>query len=296
MITRACISINNSCNLNCAYCHFHTTNKAPYLTPVYMDVYKILDNIKFHIDKYSIKVFKLGFVGNGEPLLNYQALTGYIRHIADYLSDGRIAAYTITNGTLVTEERLHFFKTYKINVGFSIDGIPEIHNKWRCGTHKEVMNAIELYHWVNGCYPSMNCTVNRDTLNRTDDTIAFFEPFGNRITFSRMIGKDGISLNEFREFISKAKQRLNVRTGGYDCTMYGGMCGAGINNVFYANNKVYLCGNCVDIPAIADASVSLESINPNLPPFDRKQCYRENQHICSSSQTTDASLRWTSAL
>lgn len=279
MITRACISINNSCNLNCAYCHFHTPDKALFLADVYMDVYKILDNIKSHIDKYSIKVFKLGFVDNGEPLLDYEALKGYIEHISDYLSDGRIAAYTITNGTLITEEMLGFFKVHKVNVGFSIDGIPEIHNKWRCGTHNKVMNAIELYHSVNSSYPSMNCTVCRDTLDRVDDTIAFFEPFGSRITFSRMIGNGGISLNEFHNFISKAQERLNVRTGSYDCTMYGGMCGAGINNIFYANGNVYLCGNCVDLPVIADSSVPLENIDPDLPLFDRKQCYREIQQL-----------------
>lgn len=279
MITRACISINNSCNLNCAYCHFHTPDKALFLDDVYMDVYKILDNIKSHIDKYSIKVFKLGFVGNGEPLLDYEALKGYIEHISDYLSDGRIAAYTITNGTLITEEMLGFFKVHKVNVGFSIDGIPEIHNKWRCGTHNKVMNAIELYHSVNSSYPSMNCTVCRDTLDRVDDTIAFFEPFGSRITFSSMIGNGGISLNEFHNFISKAQERLNVRTGSYDCTMYGGMCGAGINNIFYANGNVYLCGNCVDLPVIADSSVPLENIDPDLPLFDRKQCYREIQQL-----------------
>lgn len=279
MITRACISINNGCNLNCAYCHFHTPGKAEFLADGYMDVYKILDNIKSHIDKYSIKVFKLGFVGNGEPLLDYETLKGYIEHISDYLSDGRIAAYTITNGTLITEEMLGFFKVHKVNVGFSIDGIPEIHNKWRCGTHNKVMNAIELYHSVNSCYPSMNCTVCKDTLDRVDDTIAFFEPFGSRITFSRMIGNGGISLNEFHNFISKAQEKLNVRTGGYDCTMYGGMCGAGINNIFYANGNVYLCGNCVDMPVIADSAVPLENIAPDLPLFDRKQCYREIQQL-----------------
>ena len=125
----------------------------------------------------------------------------------------------------------------------------------------------------------MNCTVCRDTLDRVDDTIAFFEPFGSRITFSRMIGNGGISLNEFHNFISKAQERLNVRTGSYDCTMYGGMCGAGINNIFYANGNVYLCGNCVDLPVIADSSVPLENIDPDLPLFDRKQCYREIQQL-----------------
>ncbi len=135
MIDRACISINNRCNLNCTYCHFHTPEKASYLAEADMNVYTILDNIMRHIDKYGISVFKLGFVGNGEPLLDFEALQSHIDHISDYLADGRIAAYTITNGTLVTEEMLCFFKAHNFNVGFSIDGIPEIHNKWRCGTH-----------------------------------------------------------------------------------------------------------------------------------------------------------------
>lgn len=155
MIDRACISINNRCNLHCTYCHFHTTEKAEYLTESEMNVYTILDNIKQHIDKYDIEVFKLGFVGNGEPLLDYVSLKGYIEYISDYLLSGRIAAYTITNGTLVNEEILDFFKKHKVNVGFSIDGISEIHNRLRCNTHSGVMKAIKLYHSVNGSYPSV---------------------------------------------------------------------------------------------------------------------------------------------
>lgn len=279
MIDRACISINNRCNLNCAYCHFHTPKKADCLSEAEMNVYTILDNIKQHIDKYDIEVFKLGFVGNGEPLLDYGSLKGYIEYISNYLLSGRIAAYTIKNGTLITEEMLGFFKEHNVNLGFSIDGIPEIHNKWRCNTHSDVMNAIELYHSVNGSYPSMNCTVGRDTLEKAEDTIAFFEQFGSRITFSRMIGKGGTSLDEFHSFLDKAKSRVNVRIGKYDCTMYGGMCGAGINNIFYANGNVYLCGNCVDLPPIAKADTPIERIKPEIPEFDRNTCFRESQGL-----------------
>ena len=199
MITRACISINNRCNLNCTYCHFHTPKKADCLSEAEMNVYTILDNIKQHIDKYDIEVFKLGFVGNGEPLLDYVSLKGYIEYINDYLLSGRIVAYTITNGTLVNEEMLGFFKGHKVNVGFSIDGISEIHNRLRCNTHSEVMKAIKLYHSVNGSYPSMNCTVGRDTLEKAEDTIAFFEQFGSRITFSRMIGSQEQSKCSYRQ-------------------------------------------------------------------------------------------------
>lgn len=105
MVTRACISINNRCNLNCTYCHFH--EKKDYIQEDNMDVITILDNITSHIEDNDIDLFKLGFVGNGEPMLDYEKLKQYIAHIGDYLKSGRIAAYTITNG--VVQEWIIFF-------------------------------------------------------------------------------------------------------------------------------------------------------------------------------------------
>lgn len=275
MITRACISINNNCNLNCSYCHFRTPAKAEHLAARSMNVFKILDNIMLHIRKYGIEVFKLGFVGNGEPLLNFEELSDYIKYIDNYLADGRIAAYTITNGTLVNREILEFFKAHKVNVGFSLDGIPEIHNKYRCGSYSAVMAAIEMYRDINGAYPSMNCTVSGDVLEFAEEIFAFFERFKNRITFSRMIGEGGISLTEFHRFTDAAESRLNIRTGGYDCTMYGGKCGAGINNIFYANGKISLCGNCVDLPMKCDSDTPIDEIDFNIGEFDRNNCFRD---------------------
>ena len=83
MVTRACISINNRCNLNCSYCHFQ--EKKDFIQEDNMDVITILDNIILHIEKNNINLFKLGFVGNGEPLLDYEKLNQYIVHIGSYL-------------------------------------------------------------------------------------------------------------------------------------------------------------------------------------------------------------------
>lgn len=273
MVTRACISINNRCNLKCKYCHFH--EKKSYIQEEEMDIIAILDNIIAHIEKNNISLFKLGFVGNGEPLLDFESLCKYIRYIGEFLREGRIAAYTISNGLLVDREKLEFFKEYNVNIGFSIDGIQVIHDKYRCGTHKRVMEKINLYKTVYGKYPSMNCTVGKDILEAANETIAFFEQFGSRITFSRMIGEQGISLMEFNDFLCKANERLNVRTGGYDCTMYGGLCGAGIDNVFYANGKLFICGNCIDLPFSISAYTPIEEVMFDIVEFDRKRCFKE---------------------
>ena len=147
MVTRACISINNRCNLNCTYCHFH--EKKDYIQEDNMDVITILDIITSHIEDNDIDLFKLGFVGNGEPMLDYEKLKQYIAHIGDYLKSGRVAAYTITNGLLVDREKLEFFKEYNVNVGFSVDGISAIHDKYRCGTHERVITINnEVYDIV----------------------------------------------------------------------------------------------------------------------------------------------------
>lgn len=273
MVNRICISINNRCNLNCKYCHFH--EKSDHIISSDMNVYSILDNVKTHIEKYDIPLFKIGFVGNGEPLLDYPKLKEYIVYIGDYLKNGVISAYTITNGLLFDEDILHFFREYNVNVGFSIDGIKEIHDKWRCNSFDTVLEKIELYHKIYGVYPSMNCTVGQDVLDCADETIAFFKQFGNRITFSRMIGVNSISMKDFKAFIDKAAKSLNVRTGGYDCTMYGGKCGAGINNLYYANGKVYICGNCVDLPTKFTVDTPIDEMNFNIQPFDRQFCYKE---------------------
>lgn len=54
MVTRACISINNRCNLNCTYCHFH--EKKDYIQEDNMDVITILDIITSHIEDNDIDV------------------------------------------------------------------------------------------------------------------------------------------------------------------------------------------------------------------------------------------------
>ena len=146
---------------------------------------------------------------------------------------------------------------------------------YRCNTHAKVMEKIELYRKVNGKYPSMNCTVGKEILEKADETIDFFQQFDTRVTFSRMIGQYGITLNEFNSFLKKATQKLNVRTGGYDCTMYGGLCGAGMNNFFYANGKIYFCGNCIDLPALGVSSMPICELEKISLVFDRTQCYKE---------------------
>ena len=267
MIDRICISINNRCNLSCRYCHFHEKGE---IKEADMDVFSILDNVK----RYAGKKFKIGFVGNGECFLDWPKLKSYIEYIED---SPNISAYTITNGTVrLSDEDWLFLEEHKINVGFSVDGYKELHNMYRCGSFDRVISNVEYYKQITGHYPTFNATVGKESIDNAERVIDFFKPFGTRVTFSRMIGKYGISLQSYREFLTYAEKVIPVRRGGKDCTMYGGQCGSGINNYFFANGKIYYCGNCIDLPPIGPSNMPFEELEKIRLDFDRNYCYKES--------------------
>ncbi len=267
MIDRICISINNRCNLQCKYCHFHEKDIH---NDSEMNVYKILDNVK----QYAKHDFKIGFVGNGECFLDWPELKSYIKYIEDC---SNISAYTITNGTIsLSDDDWRFLEDHGINVGFSIDGYKELHDINRCGSFEIAIKNVEEYKRVTGHFPTFNATVGKESLRNADKVIAFFKQFGTRVTFSRMIGRYGITLEEYRRFLDYAECEIPVRRGALDCTMYGGQCGAGINNYFFSNGKVYFCGNCVDLPSIGESDISFEELEKISLKFNRNRCYKES--------------------
>ena len=267
MINRICISINNRCNLGCRYCHFHEKG---IVEDTYMNVFAILDNVK----NYAKGNFKIGFVGNGECFLDWPKLKSYIEYLEGY---DNISTYTITNGTVeLPDEDWKFLENHNVNVGFSIDGYRELHNMNRCGSFDKAIKNFEEYKRITGHYPTFNATVGEESLKNADKVISFFKPYGTRVTFSRMIGKYGISLQEYRDFLERAEKEIPVRRGGLDCTMYGGNCGAGINNFLFSNGKVYFCGNCIDLPSVGSSDISFFELENISLLFDRKNCYKES--------------------
>lgn len=267
MINRICISINNRCNLACRYCHFREKGS---VEAENMNVFTILDNVK----AYAKHGFKIGFVGNGEAFLDWPMLKSYLQYIEDC---PEISAYTITNGTVnLPASEWEFLERHNVNVGFSIDGYRELHDLNRCNSFDKAMETVETYARITGHYPTFNATVGRESLDNANKVIEFFSRFGTRVTFSRMVGRYGISLDEYRAFLDLAEKSIPVRRGEKDCTMYGGQCGAGTNNYFFANGKVYYCGNCIDLPSLASSDISFFALERQQLIFDRNYCYKES--------------------
>ena len=97
------IKLGNSCNLSCPHCHRSNCEFA--YNP------EIIDFIKgFHPDE-------IVFSG-GEPLLYID----FIMVIVSALDDLNISYRLVTNGTLLSEDSIEFFKSYDFFISMSYDG------------------------------------------------------------------------------------------------------------------------------------------------------------------------------
>lgn len=121
------IILTHICNLGCAYCYAQNQRSTDCLNQT---------KIKVAIDYYvrnstNSRNKKIVFIGGGEPTIAWGTFRYAIEYIRDTYKDLNISCSLITNGTLLTIEKLEFLKKYEIRIVFSFDILPEIQNNQR---------------------------------------------------------------------------------------------------------------------------------------------------------------------
>lgn len=287
MIDRACISLNNNCNLKCKYCHFQDKQK-DFSSFDFNSLKAIVDNIHEYCSNNKSLKFKLGIVGSGEPMLKKDLILELLKYIKEN-NYSEINMYTITNGTLLTKELLIDFYYYKdfFRICISLDGFEAIHNKGRMLFDK-VMEGVFNYKEIFGTVPSINATVNLLSYLHKEELIEFFKLNGMYdVTFSKLVGYFEedlyISDQQYTKFMKYAYENgINSRQFRkekcYDCTMYGKLCGVGRTNIFITPEGVYPCGRFYKddrflLGRYSSSLIEIEKNVNNINPVEEGKCY-----------------------
>lgn len=117
------------CNQRCEYCQVSCAEQDASKYDMSFDVAKkIIDTI---FESPSLRL-KIEFQG-GEPLLNWDVLKKSILYAEKKASiKKKIIEFVIcTNLTLITEDKLYFFKDHNVHISTSLDGNKKIHDKHR---------------------------------------------------------------------------------------------------------------------------------------------------------------------
>jgi uncharacterized protein len=130
-ITRLVMNVAEECNLACRYCivgqgRFRRQG-ALMRREVALRGVDFLLEISGNSPRCHIEFF------GGEPLLNFEVIRETMTYgqVAASRQGKQLTCGIVTNGTLLNEERIAFFKRNHVHVGISLDGSPEVNDRMR---------------------------------------------------------------------------------------------------------------------------------------------------------------------
>lgn len=191
--------ITNQCNLNCSHCgNTSRTKLKDELTKE--EAFNFIDQCA------DMNVFILNISG-GEPFLRENWF-----EILSYARKNNIEKGITTNGTIITEETVKKIKQLEpFNVHISVDGIGEVHDKFRnrTGVFDSVLKTIKLFKKYKIPF-GITTSITKKNFNDLDNVKDFVKE--NRINswnlyYALPIGClkkiESVSTNEFYEFAKK---------------------------------------------------------------------------------------------
>lgn len=122
------LDTTNKCNLACKYCFVSATEEG-----IFMPIDTAINALKLALNHpQCAQTLTIEFSG-GEPMLNFDLIEKFVP-IAEKMAEdrGKNLTFTIqTNGTMLNKKNMDYLLQHRFNVGISIDGMEEIHDKNR---------------------------------------------------------------------------------------------------------------------------------------------------------------------
>lgn len=115
--------LTQRCNFECTYCFAHDARGKETMTR---------DDIRFIVDSWVAQPGphrKVTFIGGGEPTAAWSLLEWAIEYVRGKVGDVEIVL--VTNGSLISHNRLVFLKQAKVRISLSFDILPEIQEAQR---------------------------------------------------------------------------------------------------------------------------------------------------------------------
>lgn len=170
------IKIEENCNLKCSYCYCFSHGHR--LRTDKMDL-EIIKKLMVNASNFSGKVDLIWH--GGEPLLSG---TTKFNQILDIQDDIRLEKKTKfrnliqTNGTLINKKWIKIFRRGKFGISISLDGPPQIHNKYRLyksgsNSFQDTMRGIDLLKKSEIKF-SILSVVTKQSIKNIDEIYNFF--------------------------------------------------------------------------------------------------------------------------
>ncbi|WP_133678315.1 radical SAM protein [Paludibacterium purpuratum] len=216
------LKVAQRCNLNCTYCYVYNRGDDSWKSrPALISdvvVAKLAERIVAHCAQYGLDAFVVELHG-GEPLLlGKKRMQRLIDMLRQRCAPVRLRLILQTNGLLLDPEWLELFDRNGISFGISLDGPPEVADRFRImrngqGSTQKLLDKIRALRAAgpdfNRLMGSILCVVNPDLdggklvhwfVDNGFDAFEFLLPDGNYVNYPQ--GWRGVE--PYRRFLLEA--------------------------------------------------------------------------------------------
>lgn len=179
------IKPTNECNMRCKYCFAEKYG--------YNDSLLDLKTLKKYLELLSKKYDYINLIWHGGepltvPLSYYEEAYNYCQKL-----DSKFIYSIQTNGTLLNEENINFFKEHNTGIGLSFDGLSN--DKTR-GNTQIILDKIDLLNF-KGMYPGAIIVVNQNNVNSLIEEYEYFKKLNLGMKMNPMFNDGAAKENNF---------------------------------------------------------------------------------------------------
>lgn len=195
--------VGTQCNLRCPYCFYHLSNQD---NDQIMNLSLLEKFIKEYLD-LPLETFTFNWHG-GEPLL---AGLSFFEKAVEFQNQFRKEGQKVrniiqTNGSLINEEWVLFFKSNNFGIGISLDGDKVSHDHFRIdkinhGSFDKVIDGINILRRY-GIEPGILQTVTHDNFLRAKENFRFYV---------KELRIKSLAVNPYHEMNKKNKSMINQK-------------------------------------------------------------------------------------
>ncbi len=176
--------ITQECNLDCVYCYLKNSRSSGC-----MEKNLITKAVKT-LARSNIERVHIQITG-GEPTIYPELLEYTLKNIRSTVSHASIGLQT--NCTLMDKSLVKMFEKYSVQVGVSIDGLGDVHNKFR-GKFEDTLRGLKLLDESEVNF-RVTCVVYKNNIYELDRLLLFLANFRNfrGINLDLITKKNGIN-------------------------------------------------------------------------------------------------------
>lgn len=259
--------LNEKCNFKCKYCYSASGRSTAELTMA--TITPMLDYF-LSAGRKAVKDRTIMFMGGGEPALSWNILkeaTLYAEKTA--AMNGVKPHFAITtNGSILTEEMVNFFKEHNFTVQLSFEVLPDVQNEQRGAFDTVARNVLRLTE--SGVSNYVRSTITEKNVDRIPEMVEYCHrnfPLVDRLSCQQVVDPSYFtSLEVVRDFFDRYFK--SFKAGEEKAKEYGITLRSSSSHLINYSKRERFCYNLVCLTPYGTLTVCPDVSSPNEPDYD----------------------------